>query len=75
MISVYKFMDALVSIAIATSGVHYLTAYADWPATVAIMVERTCSLMVNGPGFNANPNTETLGTNLAQSLPTGKESS
>ncbi len=51
------------------------TAYADCEPTVAMMVRRTWSLMVNGPGFICTPKMETLGRTRTQRRPMGKESS
>lgn len=51
------------------------TAYAEPEPTPAMMVTRTCSLTVNGPGLRARPKTLTRGTNLAHKRPTGNEMS
>jgi hypothetical protein len=40
-----------------------------------LVIARTCSLIVKGPGLRSKPKTLTLGTNLAHALPTGSESS
>jgi hypothetical protein len=51
------------------------TAYADCHPTVAMMVTKTCSLIVNGPGFKRTPNIEILGTTAAQRRPMGNDKS
>jgi hypothetical protein len=38
-----------------------LTAYAGTSPTLAMMMMRTCSLMVNGPGLSGIPKKEILG--------------
>jgi hypothetical protein len=51
------------------------TAYADCPPTVAMIVSKTCSLIVKGPGFKWTPNIVTLGTTAAQRRPMGNDKS
>ena len=43
--------------------------------TLAMMVIRTCSLTVKGPGLRETPKTLTLGRKRAQRRPRGKDSS
>lgn len=52
-----------------------LTAYAELYPTVAMIVIKTCSFTVKGPGFKDTPKTLTRGTIRAQSLPIGKDNS
>jgi hypothetical protein len=40
-----------------------------------LVIARTCSLIVKGPGLRSKPKILTLGMNLAHALPTGNESS
>jgi hypothetical protein len=51
----------LLSIRKCANVICQLTAYADWDTTLAIMVIRTCSLTVNGPGLREIPNKDTFG--------------
>ena len=51
------------------------TAYADPAPTVAMIVMRTCSLMVNGPGLSCTPNMVQRGTTHAARRPSGYETS
>ena len=73
MMSVYRILISNYRSNQAYFGIR--TAYADPPATVAMIVDRTCSLTVNGPGFRGNPKTDTFGMKRAHRRPTGKESS
>ena len=49
-----------------------LTAYAGSDPIPAMMVMRTCSLMVNGPGLSGIPKKEIFGKNRAQALQIGR---